>query len=389
MTCTRSFPPTRASALRILARRGLVLGSMLLAGLFIPAALPAADWTIEVQGPREPGGHVRAVIYDDPLVYAADGRPGSVRSVRWEGTAATLVFEGLEPGDHVVRLFLDADDDGRFDPPGRGGVGGELVGYSRDPLLRSPQPPTWDRVRVAVGEDGRSDVITLGVRPSPWSLGLGAVISTQPYEGLDEFRVIPIPAISYRGPRLRVEGPFAEYAFVIAPPVRLSLTAAYRFDGYDPDDSNALTGMDEREDTVEAGLRLNYRAPGGLRLDLRGSHDLLGRNQGGTVALAVGRPIRWETVTLEPFIRADWLSSEFADYYFGVDHSEAAPGRPRTRIGSAVQPRVGVNVSWFFGERWLALARTSVEIFDDDVRDSPIVDDDIRLRLILAASYTF
>ena len=39
---------------------------------------------------------------------------------------------------------------------------------------------------------------------------------------------------------------------------------------------------------------------------------------------------------LEPWAEYRWISAEKADYYFGVDTSEAIAGRPRTKIGSTV-----------------------------------------------------
>ena len=78
----------------------------------------------------------------------------------------------------------------------------------------------------------------------------------------------PIPAITYNGERLQWLGPNLRYGILGSGRLRLALSASYRIGVYEEDDSPVLAGLGDRDDTLLAGLALQYEFPGGFDIEI-------------------------------------------------------------------------------------------------------------------------
>ena len=218
-------------------------------------------------------------------------------------------------------------------------------------------------------------------RPGPWHIGVGAVGLDQPYTGVDrEFNGFPV--IGYLGERLQVFGPRANYLLVGNEIFSLKADASVRFGGYEPEDSVALQGMDERDLTLEAGFTVSATGAFG-EVDLSVLTDVLDRHSGQEAVLRYGYDIGGESFTVTPFAGLRWISSSLADYYYGVRPEEATLARPGYSAPSATSPFVGVSANYRLASRWNLFGMLGSQRLADGLKDSPIVEDDTSTMLLL------
>ena len=224
-------------------------------------------------------------------------------------------------------------------------------------------------------------------RPGPWQLGVGIIVLDKPYTGTDtEFKAIPV--VGYIGERLQVFGPRASYLLAGNETFSLRADSIVRFSGYEPGDSAALQGMDEREITVEAGLTVSAGGAFG-ELSLSVLTDVLNRHSGQEAVLRYGYEITGERLVFTPFAGLRWTSSNLADYYYGVRSAEATPSRPAYSAPSSTTPLVGLTARYRLSSHWSLFGLLTTERLAGGLRDSPIVEDDYSSFLLLTLTRSF
>jgi outer membrane protein len=92
---------------------------------------------------------------------------------------------------------------------------------------------------------------------------------------------------------------------------------------------------------------------------------------------------------LEPRVGAVWLSTDSADYYYGVRPEEARPDRPAYEPGSTVNLTAGLFAFAPVTRRWVFQGFVEAERLGGDLRDSPIVDQDLGWTAFSGLSYRF
>lgn len=225
------------------------------------------------------------------------------------------------------------------------------------------------------------------VEPEGFLYGVGLAVNRQIYRGYDR-RVILLPILGYRGEKLLVFGPFVRYALAQSGALTFSIQAAPRFQGFDESDSDLFAGMDERKISMDLGFGLEY-ASDNFKLELSSLHDLLGRSDGSEIGLSASKVYRSGSWFIEPALGLSYLNRRHVDYYYGVDADEVASFRPAYDGDDALNFNLGVSFTTpaiFDG-----LARIGLEYtrFDDEIADSPLVDEDDSLGLIFTYSRFF
>lgn len=227
-----------------------------------------------------------------------------------------------------------------------------------------------------------------------WSLGAGVIAAPRPYVGADA-NIQPIPIVEFYSGRWFVQGIRAGYRLVDTDSVDFDVRVRFRFSGLDPDDSPFLAGMEERRETVEAGLGLDWelgRALGGdFEVELRAFADVLGRSDGfeSSIDLAWRKVFGPGTVILVPAVGMVYQSSDQVDYYYGVRPDEARPWRPAYEGASVFNPRASVLLVYRFTPRWSLTGLVSVDFFDDEIESSPIVDQSTEAFGLVGLAYSF
>jgi outer membrane protein len=221
-----------------------------------------------------------------------------------------------------------------------------------------------------------------------FSIGIAVIVGESPYSGASP-RILPVPALSYRGPRFQLTGLRASYRLLHSPYCSLASIAQWRFAPFDPGDSSALHGMQDRDNTIDAGLRLS--GPRFLPLDtgieVRG--DPFGVHDGIAASLDLGWRFRSNHGFLRPGIRLEWLSPELADYLYGVSPTEAIPDRPAYTPDGSWQ--TSADVIWVrpFARHWEFTALAGMTVLDSAATDSPIVDKSAVWRTMAGFGYRF
>ena len=93
-----------------------------------------------------------------------------------------------------------------------------------------------------------------------WGLGIGIAAQRPPQKGTYT-QVVALPFPSYEGERLSLGFGSIGYALANTERFRFAVEGQLRFDGYDPDDSQALAGLEERDVTLDAGFSITAPAP--------------------------------------------------------------------------------------------------------------------------------
>ncbi len=218
-------------------------------------------------------------------------------------------------------------------------------------------------------------------------LGAGAVVSSKPYVGVDT-KVYPIPLFAYEGKRLYFHGIGAGYRLFNDKGLAIGPVIQPRFDGYEEDDSSALDGMDDRRLSIDAGVGLSWLTDVGL-FGVSFVTDLLGIHDGQELDFSYAVLFRWGGFDFTPSVGVRWKSENLVDYYYGVRAEEAAFGRPSYQGNDAVDPYVRLGVQRTLGGKWSLTAGVECEWLDDDISDSPIVDDNYEVSFLVGILYSW
>lgn len=220
--------------------------------------------------------------------------------------------------------------------------------------------------------------------PERWAIGIGAAGIESPYSGEGE-RIRAFPLVSYEGEHVFLRGISGGVHLVEAGEFRLDAILSARLDGFDIDDlgrsellANGLDAslLSDRDDGLDAGMRLSYRSPAGV-IALEGLHDVTGASEG--YELKLDYRYRWQInqSALTAFAGASWLSADMTRYYYGILDEEAARGITAYSPGSAVIPRVGLQLMRALGNsRWQVLGALDYQFLPDELQDSPLLEPD-------------
>lgn len=233
--------------------------------------------------------------------------------------------------------------------------------------------------------------------PSGWGLGLGSVVSLDPYAGRGT-RFVPVPLISYDGERFFFRGITGGVHLFDNDLLELDVIVGGDFSGMDAKDFGrrelARNGinrdlLDDRDDTVEAGFQLGLEGRFG-EIELAVLADVLDASGGYKATAEYGYPIYIsERFTLTPTVGVEWLSKDTADYYYGTLDAEVARGVVSYRPGSAAIPEVGLGVEYAFSERWMLMGNVSYQFLPTKITDSPLLDSKRSAQLMIGVVRAF
>ena len=116
---------------------------------------------------------------------------------------------------------------------------------------------------------------------------------------------------------------------------------------------------------------------------------MLDRIGGGEARIAIDKSFQLGSFRFSPALGVNWLAQDLADYDFGVPQKKATAARPAYRLDSVFTADVGVGMLYEITTDWLLVMNVAVEFFDDEITDSPIVDEDYVIKGFLAVNYVF
>ena len=351
-------------------------------------SVQAADITVRIKGaPAE--GVLTIQVYDSPSAFGDFRDP--LKEIRTPvRDDAEYQVDGIPAGDIALLAYVDENENSLIDK--------NFIGIPKEPLgisngYRPKGPPSFGRAAFTITEDESRTIEVelyrvLGER-GRIGVGAGVIGRGSPYVGSNATVSKAIPAITYNGERLQWLGPTVQYGFVGTGRWRIAGVASYRLGVYEEDDSTALAGLGDREDTLMAGLGLRYELPGGVNMQLQYQHDVLDRIGGGTATASLTKAYQAGWARLSPRVQANWLSADIVNYDFGVPVAAATPTRPAYRAGDSVSIAVGFGSFIELTESWRVVLNLSLEFLPDEIAASPIVGDDRVLEGFAAITYVF
>ena len=299
-------------------------------------------------------------------------------------------LEDIGDGEVAVLVYHDENANGVIDK--------NFIGIPRERLAISNDyqpkgPPSFSRASFGLPSDAGAEISmemyeVLGQR-GRLGLGVGVIGRSSPYVDSTRSVTQAIPAVTYVGERLQWFGPALRYGIAGTGRLRLAAAAEYRIRSYEEADSAILSGLGDRDNTMLAGLGLQYEISEGFELELLYQHDVLDRIGGGMANARLSRGIPWGPATFVPQVAFNWFGSEMSNHDFGVPLAAAAPGRPAYRLGSTTSYELGLGVFVELSEAWRIVVNIAGERLDGDVVASPIVDDDTVYKGVAVISYVF
>ncbi len=224
------------------------------------------------------------------------------------------------------------------------------------------------------------------------TIGAGSYFQTQPYKGVDPI-ITPSPVIFYdngivyaRWTRFGIYflgKKQKEYSW------GFSLTAQPRPNGYSPDDSSYLKGLDEKKTSFEGGLAFTLYG-GGKYIETMFMTDLLDRYNAYIAKVETGFRYKLGDFTFYPSVVFVYESEKFTKYYYGISSDEAAKS-----IYDVYQPSGGLRIAiqtyinYPIYNSWELFFNLRADRLSNPAKGSPIVSDRFMYSGIAAIMYRF
>ncbi len=362
---------------------------MLAASLLLLHSSPtrAAALSISLDNPPD-SGFIELELYTSANAFTAEL---PVHKLRYPSTEqASYRFEDLAAGEYALRVYHDANSNQRLDKNFIG-IPIEAIGFSNRYAPKGP--PSYSQAAFIIGQDQQLHFDVELYQPlgelGQLGIGLGLIARSSPYRDYDGGVSQAIPAITYIGERLQVYGPLIQLGLLGSGQLRLALSGEYRIGVYEEADSEFLAGMGDRENTLLAGLAVEAELPGNYDVELAYKHDVLDRIGGGLGSLRVSTSLQSGVVQYTPQLSLNYLSKEMTRYDFGVSEEQATLARPAYQPTSSISIEAGLRVFIELSRDWLLQASINIERFEDQVTDSPIVDQDEVIKGFVTVGYVF
>ncbi|GFE64746.1 MipA/OmpV family protein [Litoreibacter roseus] len=220
-----------------------------------------------------------------------------------------------------------------------------------------------------------------------FSAGLAVGVSTNPYIGEDN-DASPFPLIRYQGNGFSV-GTTGVFIDAFSTPVsKLEFVATPRFTGLEDPDADELNGID-RDFTVDAGFRFTYDVTPGTELVTTVLQEVTGEHDGQELRVSLSRSSDGFGFPLKGTVGVSWKSEDLSEYTYGVFASEARGGRDAYSPGSTLTPFVGLSSSIPLSQSAVLIGGVRAEFLEDDISDSPIVDEDVIFGASIGVQFSF
>jgi outer membrane scaffolding protein for murein synthesis (MipA/OmpV family) len=229
------------------------------------------------------------------------------------------------------------------------------------------------------------------------ALGMGWRWVNSPYTGLEHVGSVEhdnksdlMPFYFYEGRYLFAHGSTAGVHLLKTDSISLDALIAYRFDRLEPEQDDFFAGLEEREQSLDGGLRGAVKGDWGS-LTLTWVTDTLDRHNGEEVDLTYRYRWQGEKWSISPFASYIRWDADLTNYYYGVTgaESEASGLIPAYTPGATEFWRVGINTSYRWSKRMRLFANFSLDRLSDEIRDSPIVDEDYVPQAMVGLAYAF
>jgi outer membrane protein len=232
-------------------------------------------------------------------------------------------------------------------------------------------------------------------RSGNWSAGVAYAWQGSIYAG-ESYRADFMPTFIYTGERFFLDTTNFGWHVIDNDRWQLDAFGSYYIAAYNDhtffsgtgevrDEDDPLKGM-ERKNTFEAALELTRKTDLG-RFGVQIRHDVTGTHDGAELRLKWAKVLRKGPWQIEPWADYHSLSSEKADYYFGVRENESTPTRPAYELDSTHAWGAGVAARYTAWQQHHFTANLSYRSYAGEILESPVISDTTVARLDLSYRY--
>ena len=223
-------------------------------------------------------------------------------------------------------------------------------------------------------------------------MGLGAYVQTQPYKDVDNI-LLPSPVVFFDNGMLYIRWTRAglyflgekkeDYAWAF------SLTGQPRPNGYQASDSEILQGMEDKESSLEAGLAFSA-AMGKSHIEAMILTDIIYEYDAWIAKIEIGYDFEFGDLKLYPSIIAQFQSSAFMNYYYGVNKKETL-NSTNAYFSSKSDTQLGVQtyINYKLTDTLSALINLRVDKMPNEATRSPLVNDEYLYSGLASLIYTY
>jgi outer membrane protein len=230
-------------------------------------------------------------------------------------------------------------------------------------------------------------LISVDCSAGEWGLGAGVAAQRPPQEGTDT-QVVFWPFPSYEGERLSLGFGYGSYVLSSSERVRVAVEGQVRFPGYDPDSSAALDGLKRQDLTLDLGFSLTVSDEWGIAT-FKLMADTLGVHEGYEISAFYQFPIQLHRLTVVPAIGLKLPSDDLVEYYYGVEPTETAAGRPAYSGNSTLNATVRLDLMYELSSDWEIIGGAEYTRLGDGITDSPIIARSNEVIMYTAIVYHF
>jgi outer membrane protein len=224
--------------------------------------------------------------------------------------------------------------------------------------------------------------------PEGFSVGLGLAGGVSPYVGGDD-DIAVLPFLRYNTAALTIGLPEGVRVTLWSQDqTRLSAVLSPRLSEIDAADSLALAEMD-RDVSIDGGLQADIGLGRGLSLSFRAVTEVTDEHGGQEVSAGIVQPVPLGRVPLILGAGVTWQSADLAAYVWGVAPGEARADRPAYDPGSVLIPYLSVGAFVPLAERLTLVGNLRADFLPGGVTDSPIIDEDISVGVLVGIAYRF
>ncbi|MFH1479480.1 MAG: MipA/OmpV family protein [Candidatus Omnitrophota bacterium] len=225
---------------------------------------------------------------------------------------------------------------------------------------------------------------------TPDMIGLGAVIRDEAYKGMDT-DIVPVPILFWENKRFFVRG--SETGLIVWEEGDIEIDTIFkpRFMGYDDKDSATLNGMQDRDFSLDGGMQAIWTMRDFYDIEISASFvtDLLSEHEGEEATISLSKTLDLTPLFIKPSLNIDWQSEGLVGYYYGVKSNEVVAGRPEYSPSSAVNISPALDVYLALSKEWLIFSRIGASFLDNEIKDSPIVDEDYTITGVVGLAWMF
>ena len=207
--------------------------------------------------------------------------------------------------------------------------------------------------------------------PPSGMVGLAATVESGPLRGeAAGVGALPYLKLEWEGFALDPSG--LTYTLPKRDGFSLGGVATYRLSDMELSAESYFAGLD-RDPAAEIGFLAGYEGNIG-KIQFKALGDVSGAHDGYELSAAYAYPVQIGKWGFEPGFAVSRLSSDLANWSYGVATSEARGDRQAYDLDESWSAQLNLSVNRPITERWIFFGEANVGALDDQTADSPLVE---------------